>query len=61
MPPKVKEPDLADFMTTKEVSELYGVTQVEVQKAIKAGKLEAQKLGYFYVLWKHKLPANFPS
>jgi excisionase family DNA binding protein len=55
------EPDLSDFLTTKEVSELYGVSQVEVQKAIKKGNLQAQKIGYFYVLWRHNLPGNFPS
>jgi len=56
-----KEPDLSDFMTTKEVAELYGVTQVEVQKAVKKGLLQAQKIGYFYVLFGPKLPIKFPS
>lgn len=61
MSTKVKEPDLSDFMTTGEVADKYGVTQVEVQKAIKRGQLKAQKVGYFYVLWKHNLPGSFPS
>jgi hypothetical protein len=56
-----EEPDLSEFMTTGEVAELYGVNQVDVQKAIKRGLLNAQKVGYFYVLWKHSLPKVFPS
>lgn len=55
------EPDLSDFMTTGEVAEKYGVTQVEVQKAIKRGQLEAQKVGYFYLLFGPKLPKTFPT
>lgn len=61
MTTQTKEPDLANFLTTKEVAELYGVEQVDVQKAIKRGRLNAQKVGYFYVLWKPSLPINFPS
>lgn len=60
--PKTKaEPDLSDFVTTGEVAEMYGVTQVEVQKAIKAGLLQAQRVGYFYLLFAPKLPKSFPS
>lgn len=55
------EPDLSDFMTTGEVAEMYGVTQIDVQKAIKRGDLEAQKIGYFYVLYGPKLPEIFPA
>lgn len=58
---KTKEPSLDDFLTTKEVAELYGVQQKDVQNAIKAGRLQAQRIGYFYVLWKHGLPEYFPS
>lgn len=61
MSSRTKEPDLSGFMTTKEVAEMYGVKQTDVQKAIKYERLKAQKVGYFYVLWKHSLPASFPS
>lgn len=54
-------PDLSDFKTTGEVAEMYGVTQIEVQKAIKRGQLDAQKVGYFYLLWGPGLPTHFPT
>lgn len=53
-------PNLSDFKTTGEVAEMYGVTQIEVQKAIKRGQLDAQKVGYFYLLWGPGLPELFP-
>lgn len=56
-----KAPDLSQFMTTSEVAELYGISQVEVQKAIRKGLLEAQKIGYFYVLYGPDLPEFFPT
>jgi excisionase family DNA binding protein len=57
----VKEPSLEHFVTTREVAEMYGVTQVEVQRAIKRGHLRAQKVGgYFYLIWEPSLPELFP-
>lgn len=61
MTTRTKEPDLSDFLTTGEVAKMYGVRQTEVQKAIKAGRLNAQKVGYFYLIWKQSLPKHFPS
>ena len=61
MTTRTKEPDLSDFMTTGEVADKYGVTQVEVQKAIKRGHLNAQKVGYFYLLYAPNLPKTFPT
>ena len=55
------EPDLKDFMTTGEAAEMYSVTQHDVQKAIKKGLLTAQKVGYFYLIWKPGMPTRFPS
>ncbi len=55
------EPNLKDFITTGEAAEMYGVTQHEVQKAIKKELLQAQKVGYFYLLWKPSLPKRFPT
>lgn len=54
------EPDLSDFVTTKEVAERYSVTQIEVQKAIKRGFIRAQKVGYFYLIYEPNLPMNWP-
>lgn len=61
MTAKTKEPDLSDFLTTREVAELYGVAQIDVQRAIKKELLPAQKVGYFYLLWKPSLPSSFPG
>lgn len=55
------EPDLSDFLTTGEVAEMYGVTQHEVQRAIKKGLIKAQKVGYFYLIWRPNLPEAFPA
>jgi len=48
-------------MTTGEVAEKYGVTQHEVQRAIHKGLIQAQKVGYFYLIWAPGLSATFPS
>ena len=57
----VKEPSLENFVTTRQVAEMYGVTQVEVQRAIKRGHIKAQKVGqYFYLIWEPSLPELFP-
>lgn len=55
------EPDLSGFLTTKEVAERYKVKQHEVQRAIKRGSINAQKIGYFYVVWEPTLPETFPA
>lgn len=55
-----KEPDLSDFLTTREVADMYGVRQPDVQKAIKRGAIPAQKVGYFYLIWRPNLPSTFP-
>ncbi len=55
------EPNLEDFMTTGESAEMYGVSQHDVQKAIKKGFLKAQKVGYFYLIWKPGMPARCPT
>ncbi len=55
------EPDLEQFMTTGEAAEMYGVSQHDVQKAIKKGLITAQKVGYFYLIWKPSMPARFPT
>ena len=55
------EPNLEGFLTTKEVAERYGVTQHEVQRAIKRGQIGSQKIGYFYAIWEATLPAKFPA
>ena len=60
-PTKTVEPDLEAFMTTGEAAEMYGVSQHDVQKAIKKGYLKAQKVGYFYLLWKPGLPTRWPT
>lgn len=58
---KSKAPSLEGFITTKEVAERFGVTQHEVQRAIKRGQIEAQRIGYFYAIWEPTLPAKFPA
>ena len=60
MPTKT-EPDLKEFLTTREVAELYGIKQVEVQKAIKRELIRAQKVVYFYVIWEPSLPEFWPT
>lgn len=56
-----EEPDLGDFMTTGEVAEKFGVTQVDVQRAIKAELIDAQRVGYFYLIWGPGLPSTWPE
>ena len=58
---KTVEPDLESFMTTGEAADMYGVSQHDVQKAIKKGFLKAQKVGYFYLMWKPGMPPRFPT
>lgn len=60
MPRTISLPDLSEFMTTGQVAEFYGVSQTDVQKAIKRGLLKAQKVGYFYLIWGPALPQTFP-
>ena len=55
------EPDLADFLTTGEVADRYGITQHEVQRAIHKGLIQAQRVGYFYLIWGPALPTAFPA
>lgn len=55
------EPDLSDFLTTKEVAERFLVTQNDVQKAIKRGLISAQKVGYFYLIYGPNLPHDWPT
>lgn len=61
MPETKKEPDLSDFKTTGEVAEMYGVSQHEVQRAIRKGLINHQKVGYFYLIWGPGLPNSWPS
>lgn len=56
-----RAPDLSRFRTTSQVAERYGVTQHDVQNAIKKGLIPAQKIGYFYVIWEGDLPDTWPS
>lgn len=44
------------FYTTKEVSELLGVSRVTVFKQIKSGNIKAQKVGHNYIILKEDLP-----
>lgn len=55
------EPDLGLFMTTGEVAERFGVSQHDVQRAIKRDLIKAQKVGYFYLLWEPGLPDTWPT
>jgi len=56
-----KEPDLSEFLTTREVAQKYDVLQHEVQRAIRKGLIQAQQVGYFYLIWGPGLPPRFPS
>lgn len=56
-----RAPDLSKFRTTSQVAEQYGVTQHDVQNAIKKGLIPAQKIGYFYVIWAEDLPEEWPA
>lgn len=53
-------PDLTGFMTTQQVAEKYKVPRRYVQRALVAGMLEHQKVGYFYLVWGPALPKRFP-
>ncbi len=44
------------FYTTKEISELLGVSRVTVFKQIKSGKIKAQKVGRNYIILKEDMP-----
>lgn len=55
------EPDLSEFLTTKEVADKYLVSQHEVQRAIRRGQIQGQKVGYFYLIWGPALPAQWPK
>lgn len=57
----LEEPDLEQFATTGQIAEKYGVTQQEVQKAIKRGVINAQRVGYFYLIWMPGLPSAWPE
>lgn len=60
MPAKSRAPDLSKFVTTSAVAERYGVSQPEVQNAIKRGLIPAQKVGYFYLIYEPDLPDEWP-
>lgn len=61
MATKVQEPDLSEFITTRDISDRYGIPQADVQKAIRRGLLPAQKVGYFYLVWGPNLEKHKPE
>lgn len=54
-------PDLGQFRTTREVAEMYGISQRDVQTAINRGIIPAQKVGYFYLIFEPDLPEEWPT
>lgn len=51
---------LSDWLTTKEVAELYGVPTKAVLRMIREDRLKAQQKGWIWLVHKDDLPGEWP-